>query len=157
MPCSVNRFLLLPSADCVLLWTAISSRLFSSALLLSTLSLSLSLSIYLSIYLLWDLPSPSTSGLAGDLALRLFVRVSRQNRQRDSLSGTNTNRNECQPSRHNREQVNSKFLGTITVINNSSFHLKVLETIYISSCLLSLCKQRELLLGLNIISIVFNI
>ena len=40
------------------------------------------------------LPS-STSGLAGDLALRPFVWVSRQNRQRDSRTGAHTNGNEC--------------------------------------------------------------
>ena len=34
-----------------------------------------------------------------------------------------------------------------------SFHLKVLETIYILSGRSSLCKQRECLRGLNIISI----
>ena len=39
------------------------------------------------------LPS-STSCLAGDLALSLFLWVSRQNRQRDCLSGANTNGNE---------------------------------------------------------------
>ena len=43
------------------------------------------------------LPS-SSSGLVGDLAGRTFVWVSRQNRQRDSLTGTHTQRNECHPS-----------------------------------------------------------
>ena len=37
--------------------------------------------------------------------------------------------------------------------SHSSFHLKVLETIHILSGRPSFCKQRECLLGLNIISI----
>ena len=37
--------------------------------------------------------------------------------------------------------------------SHSSYHLKELETIYILSSRLSLCKQKKCLLGLNIISI----
>ena len=69
-----------PSADCVLLWTSISSRLFSSSLLCQ-----LTPSVFPGTFL----PSPTTG-----LAHRPFVWVSRQNRQRDPLSGTNTNGNE---------------------------------------------------------------
>ena len=53
----------------------------------------LALSTAFSVFSRTFLPS-STSGLAGDLALRPFVWVSRQNRQRDRLSGANTNGNE---------------------------------------------------------------
>ena len=55
----VSIFSLPPLADCVLLWTAISSRLFSSSYV-NWLSLS-------------SLGPSSTSGLAGYLALRPFV------------------------------------------------------------------------------------
>ena len=40
---------------------------------------------------------PSSSGLVGDLARKPFVWVSRQNRQRDSLTGTHTHWNGCHP------------------------------------------------------------
>ena len=53
----------------------------------------LSLSTAPSIFSRTFFPS-STSGLAGDLVLRPFAWVSRQNRQRDRLSGANTNGNE---------------------------------------------------------------
>ena len=46
---------------------------------------------------LWDIPSLVVSGLVGDLVRKLFVRLSRQNRQRDSLTGTHTHRNGCHP------------------------------------------------------------
>ena len=72
--CPTSIFSLPPSDDCVLLWTAISSRLFSSALLCQ---------LTLSVFSRTFLPS-STS----DLALRPFVWVSHQNR------------NECYPSCH---------------------------------------------------------
>ena len=88
--CPASIFSLPPSVDCVLLWTPISSRLFSSALLCQ-----LPLSVFPGTFL----PS-STSGLAGDLAVRPFVWVSRQNRLRDSLTGANTNGNECYPLCH---------------------------------------------------------
>ena len=77
LDCPAAIFSLPPPADCVLLWTAISSRLFPSALLCQ-----LPLSVFSGTFL----PS-STSGLAGDLALRPFVWVSLQSRQRDSLTG----------------------------------------------------------------------
>ena len=47
-----------------------------------------------SLCLVSDIIISSTSGLAGDLILRPFVWVSRQNRQRDRLSGAKTNVNE---------------------------------------------------------------
>ena len=74
---------MLTSVDCVLLWSVISSRLFSSAFLYQ-----LTLSVFSGTFR----PS-STSGLVGDLALRSFVWVSHENRQKDSLSGANTNGN----------------------------------------------------------------
>ena len=37
--------------------------------------------------------------------------------------------------------------------SNSLFHLKVLETLYVRSLQPSLCKQRDCLLGLNVISL----
>ena len=73
--CPATIFLLSASADCVFLWTVISSRLFSSALLCQ-----LTLFVFSGNFLL-----PSTSGLV----LRPFVWVSRQNR------------NEFNPSCHN--------------------------------------------------------
>ena len=79
-------FSLPPSADCVLLWTAISSRLFSSTLLCQ-----LTLSVFSGTFL------PSSTSV---LPLRPFVWVSRQNRQRDPLSGTKTNGNEYYQSCH---------------------------------------------------------
>ena len=39
------------------------------------------------------------------LSRKLFVWVSRQNRQRDPLSDTHTHRNECHPSRHNNNHL----------------------------------------------------
>ena len=80
------------SADCVLLWTAISSRPFSSTLLCQ-----LALSVFSGTFL----PS-SISDLVRDLTLRPFVWVSHQNRQRDSLTDANTNRNECYLLYHSR-------------------------------------------------------
>ena len=44
-------------------------------------------------------------------------------------------------------------LFTILSRSHSDFHLKVLETIHILTHKLSLCKQRECLLGLNSITI----
>ena len=37
--------------------------------------------------------------------------------------------------------------------SHSLFHLKVLETLYVRSFQPSLCKQRDCLLGLNVISL----
>ena len=82
--CPASIFSLPLSADGVLLWTAISSWLFSSALLCQLTPSVLSGTV---------LPS-STSGLA----LKPFVFVLRQNRQRDSPTDTHTNRNERHPS-----------------------------------------------------------
>ena len=48
---------------------------------------------------------------------------------------------------------NSVDLFTILRKSHSDYHLKVLETIHIFTHKLSLCKQRECLLGLNLISI----
>ena len=50
-----------------------------------------------SLCLLWDLPSLIHLRLAGDLAPKPFVWVSRQNRQSNSLTGTHTHRNGCHP------------------------------------------------------------
>ena len=74
----------LPPSNYVILWTAITSRLFSSALLCQ-----LTLSVISGTF-----HHSSTSGLVGDLVLRPFVWASRQNRQRDRLSGANINGNE---------------------------------------------------------------
>ena len=78
-----------PSADCVPLWTAISSRLFSSAFLCQ-----LPLSVFSGTFV-----PPYTSGLVGELEFRHFWGVSRQDRQRDHLSGTITNGNEIDTHR----------------------------------------------------------
>ena len=75
----------------VLPLTAISSRLFSSAFLCQ-----LTLSVFPGTFLL-----SSTSSRVGELALRLFVWVSCQNRQRDSLTSANTKGNECYLLCHN--------------------------------------------------------
>ena len=82
--CPTSMFSLAPSADCVLPWTSISSRLFSSALLCQLTSLCL----------FSDLPSLVHFQSRGKSYPRAFVWVSRQNRQRDRLSGANTNGNE---------------------------------------------------------------
>ena len=63
--CPADIFSLPPSADCVLPWTAISSRLVSSAFLCQ-----LPLSVFSGSFL-----SSSTSGLGRDLALRPFLWV----------------------------------------------------------------------------------
>ena len=69
--CLASIFSLPLSTDCLLLWTAISSRLFSSAF-----HCQLILSVFSGTFL-----SSSTSGLTGDLVLRLFVWVSSQNKE----------------------------------------------------------------------------
>ena len=79
--CPSSIFSLPPFADCVLLWTAISSQLLSSALLCQ-----LTLFVFSPTFL----PS-STSGLMGDLALRPFVWVSRQSKEILWPAHTHTN------------------------------------------------------------------
>ena len=79
------------SLDCPVL----STGLFYSLLLTVLFLCQLARSVFSGTFL----PS-STSNLAGDLALRPFVWVSRQNRQKDSQTNTHTNRNECYPSCH---------------------------------------------------------
>ena len=81
--CPVSIFSRTLSADFILLWTAISSRLFSTALLCQ-----LTLSVFSGTFL----PS-STFGLE----LWPFVWVSHQNRQIDPLSGININGNKRLP------------------------------------------------------------
>ena len=88
--------LLCPSSHshCLLLLTVSFSRQLSQAVWsLQPSFVNYSLSLSLSLFSRTFLPS-TTSGLTGDLDLRPFVWVSRQNRQRDRLSGANTNRNE---------------------------------------------------------------
>ena len=73
LDCPASIFSPPPSVDCVLLCTTISGRLFSSALLCQ-----LALSVFSGAFL------PSTnSGLEGGIALRPFMCVSRQSKQRD--------------------------------------------------------------------------
>ena len=79
LTCSVDKSLLSPSADCVLL-------------LLTPLLCRLSPFVFSRAFL----PS-STYGLVGDLVRKPFVWVSRQNKQRDSLIGTYTQKNGCHP------------------------------------------------------------
>ena len=83
--CPTSISLLPPSADCLILWTANSSRLFSSAFLCQ---------LTVSLCLLWDLPSNFHFRSRGRSHSQPFVWISRQNRQRDRPSGANTNRNE---------------------------------------------------------------
>ena len=78
---------LLLTIDCLLLFC----RLGSSFWLPSSVDCPV-----LSTTLFLSLPS---SGLVGNLARKSFVRVLRQNRQRDTLAGTH--RNDCHPSCHN--------------------------------------------------------
>ena len=60
---------------------------------------------------------------------------------------------------NNRECAEKFSVDLFSKLSNSlsSFHLKVFETVHILSSRPSLCKQRKCLLGLNTISIVFNI
>ena len=92
--CLASIFSLPPSVDCVLLWTAISNRLFSSALLCQ-----LTLSVFSGTFL----PS-STSGLV----LRPFVWVSRQNKEILWVALTQTETNATQRVTHQPSQNLSK-------------------------------------------------
>ena len=85
--CPASILSLLPSADCVLLWTAISSRLFSST---PTTTLSID-----SLCLLWDLTS-----LVHCRSRAPALYVGFAPKQIDPLGGTNTNGNECYPLCH---------------------------------------------------------
>ena len=69
---------------------------------------------------------PSTSGLAGDLVLRPFVWVSRQNRWKDRLSCANTNRNELLRIVSHYIQSNWTFNVFIWVIAQNMNHLSSL-------------------------------
>ena len=85
---------LLPSSHCLLPLTVILSQL-DSYLKPTVFFCQLTLSVFSGTFL-----SLSTSSLTGDLALRPFVWVLRQKRQRDPLGGANTNGNECYASCH---------------------------------------------------------
>ena len=56
---------------------------------------------------------------------------------------------------NNRDCASSYSADLFTILSrsHSDFHLKVLETIHISTYKPSLCKQKECLLGLNLITI----
>ena len=56
---------------------------------------------------------------------------------------------------HSRECVADFNVDRFSILNrlHSIFHLKVLETLYVRSLQPSLCKQRNCLLGLNVISL----
>ena len=89
---------LLSPSDCPVLSTAF----FCSANCLLLLAASFCL-------LLWPCLPLSSFDLVGNLALKPFVWVSRQNRQNDPLTGTHTDthRNECHPSCHNSKAFDS--------------------------------------------------
>ena len=80
------------SLDCLasIFWLCPSLDSYLKPTVLFCLPLSTALSVFSGTFF----PS-STSGHMGDLALRPFVQVLCQNRQRDSLTGANTNGNEC--------------------------------------------------------------
>ena len=56
---------------------------------------------------------------------------------------------------NNRDCASTYSADLLTILSrsHSDFHLKMLETIYILTHKPSLCKQRECLLGLNVITI----